>query len=151
MYCCLPQLQCAGALSVGTGLDGFLNSRKRRFSEGYAVLAEPSAQLEAEYVAAVQPHAYGTFDYNLPGAYMYDLAKRAKANSGGGARQRQKKLMKELRSMQADGGLPVAAGASVFVRSDEERLDIVPIPPIPPPPHVLSQLPCVTDTLDRTQ
>jgi hypothetical protein len=56
---------------------------------------------------------------------MYDLAKRAKSNSGVGARQRQKRLMKELRSMQAPGGLPVASGASVFVRSDEDRLDIV--------------------------
>lgn len=86
---------------------------------------EPSAQLESEYVAAVQPHAYGAFDHNAPGAYMYDLAKRAKATSGGGARQRQKKLMKELRGMQAAGGLPVNPGASVFVRSGEERLDIV--------------------------
>ena len=76
-------------------------------------------------MAAVQPHAYGTFDHHAPGAYMYELAKRAKASSGGGTRQRQKKLMKELRGMQAAGGLPVASGASVFVRSDEERLDIV--------------------------
>lgn len=80
--------------------------------------------METEYVAAVAPHAYGTFNHTQKGAYMYDLAKRAKAATGG-ARQRQKKLMKELRSMQAEGGLPVASGASVFVRSDEERLDIV--------------------------
>ena len=79
-------------------------------------------------MAAVQPHAYGTFDHTAAGAYMYELAKRAKASSGGGARARQKKLMKELRGMQAEGGLPVASGASVFVRSAEERLDIVRVP-----------------------
>ena len=63
--------------------------------------AEVSAAVEAEYVAAVQPHAYGTFNHHAPGAYMYELAKRAKASSGGGARQRQKKLMRELRGMQS--------------------------------------------------
>ena len=82
--------------------------------------------LDAAYRAAVLPLAYGTFDHTAPGAFLYDLARRAAASAGAvGSRQRQKRLMRELKGLQAEDNMMVAPAASVFVRSDEERLDIV--------------------------
>eukprot|EP00892_Ulva_mutabilis_P008582 jgi/Ulvmu1/6096/UM027_0074.1 len=82
--------------------------------------------LEEAYREAVLPLAYGTFDHSAPGAFLYDLAKRVKATAGApGSRQRQKRLMRELRALQAEDNMMVAPAASVFVRSDEERLDVV--------------------------
>ena len=99
--------------------------------------ADVPADLAAAYRAAVLPLAYGTFDHTAPGAFLYDLAKRAKATAGApGSRQRQKRLMRELKGMQAEDNMMVAPAASVFVRSDEERLDVV-CPPPPPHPHDL--------------
>lgn len=82
--------------------------------------------LDAAYVAAVRPLAYGTFDHTAPGAFLYDLARRAQASAGAvGSRQRQKRLMRELKGLQSENDGMVSPAASVFVRSDEERLDIV--------------------------
>ena len=102
--------------------------------------ADVPADLAAAYRAAVLPLAYGTFDHTAPGAFLYDLAKRAKATAGApGSRQRQKRLMRELKGMQAEDNMMVAPAASVFVRSDEERLDVV--GPPPPPTHTPTRPP----------
>ena len=43
----------------------------------------------------------------------------------GGSRARQKRIMKELRALQAPDKLPLAAAAAIFLRTDEDRIDIV--------------------------
>lgn len=81
-------------------------------------------ELNARYRTAVEGLLFGTFDRTAKGAYMYELAKRAAALSGG-SRVRQKRIAKELRGMQVAGGLPSDATAAIFVRHDEDRLDVV--------------------------
>lgn len=97
------------------------------------VSADLPEGLDAAYVAEVTPLAYGTFDHTAPGAFLYDLARRAQATAGAqGSRQRQKRLMREMRGLQSEDDAMVAPAASVFVRSDEERLDVVRTPPSSP-------------------
>jgi hypothetical protein len=80
--------------------------------------------LNQRYQEALKSLTFGTFDRTAKGAYMYECAKKA-SQIVGNSRQRQKRIAKELRSMQSAGGLPFHASASIFVRHDEERIDVV--------------------------
>ena len=81
--------------------------------------------LDEAYRAALSGEVTGSFDRGAKGAYMYELAKKADAIAAVGSRARQKRIMKELKALQAPDRLPCAAKASIFVRTDEERIDVV--------------------------
>ena len=90
----------------------------------YEGTSDSSEAVNAAYCAALDGLTVGSFDRTAKGAYMYELAKKADAIAGG-SRQRQKRIMKEMRELQVPKKLPLAAAASIFIRTDEERLDVV--------------------------
>jgi hypothetical protein len=82
------------------------------------------ASLNQRYQEELKGLTFGTFDRTAKGAYMYECAKKA-SQIIGNSRRRQKRIAKELRSMQSEGGLPFHSSASIFIRHDEDRIDVV--------------------------
>ncbi|KAK9823993.1 hypothetical protein WJX72_006841 [[Myrmecia] bisecta] len=83
--------------------------------------AEP-ANLEAEYVAALDPLAVGDFDSTATNAYNRAFAVMAE-ESAGDTQGKMKRLTRELRNLATKTQLPVHAASAIFVRHDPDRVD----------------------------
>ena len=77
-----------------------------------------------EYTTRLAEHSFGSFDSAAPAAFNSDLLQRSRA-VGAEAPAKMKRLAREFKAMQSRDGLPLSAAASIFVRHDESRLDVV--------------------------
>jgi len=106
------------------------------FSDADVLVLGDAARVSGEaYVAALRPlrfEAVGLVDLVRSGACSHAFSAAALAGSGGGgagpqvvgsARKRLTRLASEVASLQSN--LPVEVGSAIFVRCDEERVDLL--------------------------
>jgi hypothetical protein len=83
------------------------------------------AEIIKAYRDVMKEHCHGSFDRSKKGAYMYEVAKLADSIHAASSRPRQKRIMKEMRALQVPNAMAMDGGASILIRSDEERIDVV--------------------------
>jgi ubiquitin-protein ligase len=84
----------------------------------------PPPDLGAAYAAALGPLAFGEWDSEAgPAAYSRVLGAQSLPPGAALPRKAAKRIAKELRDLGAAGGLPLAPGASIFIRADPDRAD----------------------------